>query len=248
MSTTEITTRHEVEVDTRIADAHDKLARANAKVAQLRKAREWDEKHRRPISLADEGRFEEACVESDNARAELEEVEVEYAGWSRFFIVKNNGGHIHRSMGCSTCFPTTVFGWLPELSGLTEAEAVAEWGEILCSVCFPSAPVEWTQGVNKKEAEAKALDAALKAIAKSPEGKKVKSATELVSSKQYRIERCHSALARAAEEPYGDEHPAWVIADAAKAEVDLPKYEQQLAKAVAKLAAAEAALEEVLTS
>ena len=64
--------------------------------------------------------------------------------WTRFFLVKNNGGHIHSSMSCSTCFPTTQFGWLPSVSGKTEAEAVAEYGAILCTVCYPSAPTEYT--------------------------------------------------------------------------------------------------------
>lgn len=67
--------------------------------------------------------------------------------WSRFFLVQNNGGHIHSSMDCSTCNKrgqATRFGWLPELSGKTEPEAVAEHGAILCTVCYPSAPVEWT--------------------------------------------------------------------------------------------------------
>jgi hypothetical protein len=65
-------------------------------------------------------------------------------GWTRFFLVQNNGGHIHSSMHCSSCFPTTRFGWLPQISGLTEAEAVAAHGAILCTICYPSAPTEWT--------------------------------------------------------------------------------------------------------
>ena len=71
--------------------------------------------------------------------------------WSRFFIVQNVGGHIHSSMHCSTCYATTRFGWLPELSGLTEKDAVDAHGALLCTVCFPTAPVEWT---NKYEVEA----------------------------------------------------------------------------------------------
>ncbi|QAX95579.1 hypothetical protein I5H03_gp067 [Mycobacterium phage Nibb] len=67
-----------------------------------------------------------------------------YKGWLRFFIVP--GGHIHRSRGCSSLRITTRIGWLPELSGETEAEAVAEHGAMLCTKCFPSAPVEWTIG------------------------------------------------------------------------------------------------------
>lgn len=78
------------------------------------------------------------------AKAAYEAAEEEYAGWSRFFLVP--AGHIHSSMDCSSCNRgrnATMFSWLPELSGLTEADAVAAHGAHLCTVCFPSAPVEW---------------------------------------------------------------------------------------------------------
>ncbi|MDQ1041504.1 hypothetical protein QFZ75_008006 [Streptomyces sp. V3I8] len=70
-------------------------------------------------------------------------------GWSRFFLVNNTNGHIHKTtspVGCHTLHWNTDIGWLPDLSGLTEADAVKAHGTILCSVCFPSAPVEWTVG------------------------------------------------------------------------------------------------------
>jgi hypothetical protein len=60
--------------------------------------------------------------------------------WSRFFLVTNDNGHVHSSMACSTTFPTTKWAWLPELSGKTERDAVAEYGEKMCTICFPSAP------------------------------------------------------------------------------------------------------------
>jgi hypothetical protein len=75
---------------------------------------------------------------------QIDELEANYTGWSRFFLVTSSKGHIHSSMDCSTCRHTTRYGWLPELSGKTEAEAVESQGPALCSVCFPSAPVEWT--------------------------------------------------------------------------------------------------------
>lgn len=78
--------------------------------------------------------------------------------WNRFFMVP--GGHIHSTMSCSTCnngAEPTMFGWLPQLSGLTEADAVAAHGALLCTICFPSAPVEWT---NHYETEAAAKKAA----------------------------------------------------------------------------------------
>lgn len=91
----------------------------------------------------------EASEVLEAARAALVPLDAEWdrrGGWSRFFVVQNNNGHVHRSTNCSTCYPRTVYGWLTELSGLTEADAVEAHGTILCSVCFPSAPVEWTVG------------------------------------------------------------------------------------------------------
>lgn len=73
-------------------------------------------------------------------------------GWSRFFEVQNNGGHIHSSMNCKTCNRggvATSFGWHPELSGMSEEEALATFDKRayrLCTVCFPNAPVEWRTG------------------------------------------------------------------------------------------------------
>lgn len=76
--------------------------------------------------------------------------------WSRFFLVTSSAGHVHRSRSCPTCRPTTTFGWLPELSGKTEADAVALLGPALCSTCFSSAPAEMVGGKVTKAAAAKA--------------------------------------------------------------------------------------------
>jgi hypothetical protein len=94
-----------------------------------------------------------AAGEAKSARAAYDEVSKEYEGWSRFFLVP--AGHIHSSMNCSTCNKNgkaTEFSWLPDLSGLTEADAVAAHGAFLCTVCFPSAPVEFTNGAELAEA------------------------------------------------------------------------------------------------
>ena len=72
------------------------------------------------------------------------EAEWQRERWSRFFLVVSSDGHIHSSMNCSTCHPHTRYAWLPDLSGLTEADAVEAHGTRLCSICYPSAPVEWT--------------------------------------------------------------------------------------------------------
>jgi hypothetical protein len=111
----------------------------------------------RPCTPNPRGAFDALAKldETNTTLAEIRErtavLDAEYARrpWSRFFIVQNNNGHIHSSMNCKTCYVTTGFGWLPELSGKTEADAVRDHGTVLCSVCFPSAPVEWTVGKAK---------------------------------------------------------------------------------------------------
>lgn len=87
---------------------------------------------------------------------ERDEVFRARGGWSRFFLVENANGHIHSSMNCSTCRPSTQFSWLPTVSGKTEKEAVSEHGPMLCTVCFPSAPLEWTNFWEKEEERKKA--------------------------------------------------------------------------------------------
>lgn len=99
-------------------------------------------------------RYTQAAQALDDNLAAQAPLHAEYRTrpWSRFFLCLANGGHIHQSMHCSTCNrgqSRTEFGWQPRLSGLTEDEAVAQLGEYassLCTVCFPSAPAERTDG------------------------------------------------------------------------------------------------------
>lgn len=77
-----------------------------------------------------------------HARVAIADHEVNYTGWSRFFLVTSSTGHVHSSMGCSTCNPMTTFAPVVRLSGSTDAEALELVGETLCTVCFPDAPVD----------------------------------------------------------------------------------------------------------
>ncbi len=62
--------------------------------------------------------------------------------WTRAFLVTNGNGHVHRSMSCSTCYPTTRYAWMTEYSGKAEEEIVTDAGDAACTVCYPSAPVD----------------------------------------------------------------------------------------------------------
>jgi hypothetical protein len=77
-------------------------------------------------------------------------------GWTRKWLVTSSAGHLHSSENCPTCRLTTTFALWPDLSGLTEAEAIAALGryaDSLCSVCFPTAPVA-TNRTNISKAQA----------------------------------------------------------------------------------------------
>lgn len=86
--------------------------------------------------------------------AEAAPLHAEYARrpWPRFFLVE----HVHSSTSCHTLRPTTKYAWLPTLSGMTEADAVAAHGALLCTHCYPTAPVEWTNGHDLAAQERKA--------------------------------------------------------------------------------------------
>jgi len=88
------------------------------------------------------------------------------APWSRFILCLSHGGHIHNAIGCSTLHWDTPVEWHPELSGLSIEAAVNALGPTLCSVCFPSAPVEWRRKRSDVEREASAAERAAKAEAK----------------------------------------------------------------------------------
>jgi hypothetical protein len=90
----------------------------------------------------------------DRARRTVREIEQERAGlavefrrrggWSRFFTVP--GGHVHSGQRCvgGSIRPSTRIGWNPELSGKSEAEALTHFGalgHVMCTHCFPHAPV-----------------------------------------------------------------------------------------------------------
>lgn len=96
---------------------------------------------------ADSPRFEgviaEYRAEAQAARTEAEPYEAEFTargGWRRYFLCTATAGHVHRGTHCTTCFQTTTYCWLTELSACDEQAMVAEWGEKACTICFPAAP------------------------------------------------------------------------------------------------------------
>lgn len=92
--------------------------------------------------------IEEAQAERARLFDEIRIHEDEYRRrpWSRFFMLRRTvNAHIHSHSGCQGLHSSDLsdLGWHPELSGKSEKEAVDELGPVMCSKCFPSAPVEW---------------------------------------------------------------------------------------------------------
>lgn len=94
--------------------------------------------------------YDAALDAADAARAAIVEHEKGYTGWNRYVAVV--GGHVHRSMECSTCRETTLSGPVPSLAASEIEEAIALLGPTMCTVCFPLAPVDQTS--SKLTAEA----------------------------------------------------------------------------------------------
>lgn len=135
-------------------------------------------------TLAKKVAAEEALEANRLRQRDLNQTWAENGRWNRYFIVKNNNGHVHRGMNCTTCYLTTQYGWLIELADCDEAEMVAEYGELACTVCFPDAPtmkgfgdgtsgiaklVEAEKAAKQAEKDAKAAAKAAKAITQ-PDG------------------------------------------------------------------------------
>lgn len=134
-------------------------------------------------------------------------------GWTRAYLVQNNGGHIHSSMRCSTCFPRTQYAWLVDYSGRAEEEIVYAAGELACTACYPSAPADVLNRVGEirrpsdLEREQRAADKAAK-DAQRTAAAVVDPAT---GKTLYKTDRAASNAAVAALDSlrwYGIDHPS----------------------------------------
>lgn len=217
------TNAREAAIDEAIAKTHSALFTAEMNLHRLQNPQSDFQRKRFAAQIP---AAEQAVAE---AREEFEAANAQYEGWSRFFLVQNANGHIHSSMSCSSCTFTTQFGWLTDMSGLTEADAVAAHGERLCTVCFPSAPSNWTEGYYERlTAERKAERAAAKADKAAAKAARAAKRAETVHYfMRYRrsdgevIDHADTlrALKPAAKEArelnsYGTEHGTYVVVDA----------------------------------
>lgn len=164
----DITKQTPSEIDTKLAEVEYEMMKVAGRVRSATKYVERGEAGDLAVAyMLDEqraqlakslARFEELAAERDALNAEF----TRRGGWKRYFLVTNTNGHVHRGRNCSSCFATTPFAWLPELSDCDEREMVAQYGMKACTVCFPDAPTtpEWKKAEADAKAEAEAKAAA----------------------------------------------------------------------------------------
>lgn len=159
MSAIDLTTATPAQVDEAWAEAMAPAYRIDATLsearASLRRYQKWNQTPDRLVE-----RIMELEAQLFEAREAGEPFDAEYerrGGWTRYLLVANANGHVHRSPGsCSTLHPTTLVQPIFALSGATVDEVIAQLGTTACSVCFPSAPVETRADRERKSAAAKA--------------------------------------------------------------------------------------------
>jgi hypothetical protein len=129
-------------IDTEIAETLKAIESLNIKIYSLDTSIEHYKKY--PYMAQDVEKKEVKRFELDRERASLKEklatLNSFYTGWSRAYLVSNSNGHIHKSRDCVTCFDTTRYVWLTEMSGRDELEIAFLAGEKACTVCYAHAP------------------------------------------------------------------------------------------------------------
>ena len=136
-----------VKIDTQLSELHDKRWNLSQELSIALDTLDFYQKHY-PNRVEENAKYE---IKIAGIRGKISEVKSEIAKldaiydqdpWTRAFLVINSNGHVHKSLNCSTCFPTTRYQWLVQYSNDNEKAIVEDAGQDACTVCYPSAPAE----------------------------------------------------------------------------------------------------------
>jgi len=142
-----VTKEFAVKIDTELSALYDKRWNLRNELESAQDTKEFYEKHY-PTRVEEITKYENkiqtikaSLREVFSQICELDEI-YDQDPWTRAFLVINSNGHVHKSMDCSTCFPTTRYQWLVQYSNDDEKTIVDDAGQDACTVCYPSAPAE----------------------------------------------------------------------------------------------------------
>jgi hypothetical protein len=142
-----VTKEFAVKIDTELSSWYDKRWSLISNLESAEDTKKFYEKHY-PTRVEE---IEKAIEKVAVIKSEIYGVNVEIAKlnkiydqdpWTRAFLVINSNGHVHSSMDCNTCFPTTRYNWLIQYSNDDENTIVEDAGQDACTICYPSAPAE----------------------------------------------------------------------------------------------------------
>ena len=142
-----VTKEFAVKIDTELSSWYEKRWALVSKLESAEEAKKFYEKHY-PNRVEE---IEKAIEKIARVKSEISKVNVEISKlnaiynqdpWTRAFLVLASNGHVHSSMDCNTCFPTTRYNWLVQYSNDDENTIVEDAGEDACTICYPSAPAE----------------------------------------------------------------------------------------------------------
>lgn len=140
----DLTAMNEVEIDKLWAEKREPLGRAMERRADAaRKIRRYQKaNHKVPEYLTDQVAAADEAIERERQiLAPFDEEWDRRGGWSRAWLCNSHNGHIHRSHGCPSLKPgRTMVSWLPELSGASDDDIIAQAGHTACTKCYPDAP------------------------------------------------------------------------------------------------------------
>jgi len=142
-----VTKEFAVKIDTELAELHHQRWAIRDKIDSAKDSLEFYKKHY-PSRIGEIAKYEgklyilkDQLFKVGNQILDLDAI-YDQDPWTRAFLVVNNNGHVHSSLNCSTCFPTTRYQWLIQYSNDDEATIVEDAGQDACTICYPSAPAE----------------------------------------------------------------------------------------------------------
>jgi hypothetical protein len=142
-----VTKEFAVKIDTELSSWYDKRWDLISKLESAEDSVKFYEKYY-PTSVE---KIQESIEKVAKIKSEIVKVNIEIKKldaiydqdpWTRAFLVIASNGHVHSSMDCSTCFPTTRYQWLIQYSNDDEKTIVEDAGKDACTICYPSAPAD----------------------------------------------------------------------------------------------------------
>ena len=139
-----VTKEFAVKIDTELSSWHDKRWTVTSKILDAEDSISFYAKHYPNRVEEIKNKIAELKEQYAKIQAEIKKLNAIYDQdpWTRAFLVINSNGHVHSSMDCNTCFPTTRYNWLVQYSNDDENTIVEDAGQDACTICYPSAPAE----------------------------------------------------------------------------------------------------------